>query len=203
MNRTDEDGWAGVTYNDPSALDKNYGPAGFDRTHMFQLGFVAELPFGKNGSSPLNVVIKNWSLNGVFSHVTGRPFTVTASGASLNAPGNGQTADLVGTPNQLGAIGSADPYYDKSAWARVTEIRFGNTGRNSVRGPNWTNLDLSLFRRFPIKMVSLEARVEAFNVTNTPHFGQPNGNVNSSGFMTITGANGDERQVRLGLRLNF
>ncbi|PYQ21453.1 MAG: hypothetical protein DMF79_08180, partial [Acidobacteria bacterium] len=114
---------------------------------------------------------------------TGRPFTVTASGASLNAPGNGQTADLVGTPNQVGGIGSANPFYDKSAWARVTEVRFGNTGRNSVRGPSWTNLDLSLFRRFPIKKVTLEARIEAFNVTNTPHFGQ--------------------RQLRLAARLSF
>ena len=203
MNRTDDDGWAGVDYNFPAVLDKNYGPAGFDRTHMFQLGFVAELPFGKNGKGAIDAVIKDWSLNGIFSYVTGRPFTVTASGASLNAPGNGQTADLVGTPNQLGGIGSGSPYYDTSAWAPITEVRFGDTGRNTVRGPSWTNLDLSLFRRFPIKRVSLEARIEAFNVTNTPHFGQPNGSVNSSGFMTITSANGDQRQVRLGLRFNF
>jgi outer membrane receptor protein involved in Fe transport len=72
-----------------------------------------------------------------------------------------------------------------------------------VRGPGWTNLDLSLFRRFPIKRVTLEARIEAFNVTNTPHFGNPNGSVNSSGFMTITSAQPDQRQVRLGLRFNF
>jgi hypothetical protein len=208
MNRTDDDGWAGVTYNTPEALDKNYGPAGFDRTHMFQLGFVAELPFGKNGSGPLNAIVKDWAINGIFSYVTGRPFTVTASGASLNAPGNGQTADLVGTPNKLGGIGAANPYYDKSAWKPVTEIRFGNTGRNSVRGPSWTNLDLSLFRRFPIKKITLEARIEAFNVTNTPHFGPASGNpmnpsVNSSGFMTITSTNGDERQIRVAGRISF
>jgi hypothetical protein len=51
--------------------------------------------------------------------------------------------------------------------------------------------------------VMLEARVEAFNLTNTPHFDNPNGNVNSPGFMTITSARPDERQVRLGLRLSF
>ncbi len=206
MNRTDEDGWASVTYNALSALNKNYGPAGFDRTHMFQLGFVAELPFGKNGSGPLNAIVKDWALNGIFSYVTGIPFTATASGASLNAPGNGQTADLVGSINKLGGIGSANPYYDRSAWARVTEARFGNTGRNTVRGPSWTNLDLSLFRRFPIKKVTLEARIEAFNITNTPHFNIPataNRSVNASGFMTITSTNNDERQVRLAARLSF
>ena len=54
------------------------------------------------------------------------------------------------------------------------------------------NIDLGLFRRFPIgSKVNLELRAEAFNLTNTPHFNNPNGSVNSGGFMTITG---DQRQ---------
>jgi Carboxypeptidase regulatory-like domain/TonB dependent receptor len=206
MNRQDDDAWATLDWPHPSVLSKNYGPAGYDRTHMFQLGFVAELPGGKNGSGPLNAIVRNWSLNGIFSYVTGTPFTVRASGASVNAPGNIQSADLVGTPSKLGGIGSGNPYYDPKAWAPVTEVRFGNTGRNTVRGPSWTNLDLSLFRRFPINRVNLEARIEAFNVTNTPHFNNPsdaNRDVGSSGFMTITSAQGNERQIRLGLRLQF
>jgi hypothetical protein len=50
-----------------------------------------------------------------------------------------------------------------------------------------------------------QARVEAYNVTNTPHFNNPNGNVNSSGFMTITSTstNSRNRQMRLGARLSF
>src|SRR5439155_1337 len=77
---------------------------------------------------------------------------------------------------KLGGIGPGNPYYDPKAWAPVTEVRFGNTGRNTVRGPGWGNLDLSLFRKFPISKVNLEARIEAFNVTNTPHFGGPEHN---------------------------
>ncbi len=206
MNRTNDEGWSNVDWNYPTLQYKNYGPAGYDRTHIFQLGFLAELPFGKNGSGVGNAIIKDWSLNGVVSAFTGTPFTVGASGASMNAPGNSQYADLVGTPNKLGGIGADDPYYDKSAWAPVTEVRPGNTGRNSVRGPGWWNIDLSVFRRFPLgPKFTLEARVEAFNLTNTPHFNNPNGSVNSGGFMTITGTSGNspERQVRLGLRLQF
>jgi hypothetical protein len=203
MNRTDEDGWSSVGWNHPSVLDKNYGRATYDRTHVFQFGFVAELPFGREGSGVLDVVVKDWVLNGLFSAFTGHPFTVFASGASVNAPGNWQSADLVGEPTKLGGIGADDPYYDPSAWAPVTEVRFGNTGRNSVRAPGWWNIDLGLFRRFPIGRVNLEARIEAFNLTNTPHFDQPNNNVNSRGFMTITSAQPTERQIRLGLRLSF
>jgi hypothetical protein len=206
MNRVDDDGWANSSWNSPEVLYKNYGPAGYDRTHIFQLGFVAELPFGKGSSSPAAAIVKNWTLNGIVSAFTGTPFTVTASGASVNSRGNQQTADLVGTPTLLGGIGAGNPYYDPSAWAPVTAVRFGNTGRNTVRGPGWWNVDLSLFRRFPIgNKFSLEARVEAFNLTNTPHFNNPNGNVNSGSFMTITGtsANSPERQIRLGVRVQF
>ncbi len=46
----DDDGWSNVDWNSPDLLYKNYGPAGYDRAHIFQLGFLAELPFGKNGS---------------------------------------------------------------------------------------------------------------------------------------------------------
>jgi hypothetical protein len=206
MNRQDDEGWTSMLWSSPEVLYKNYGPAGYDRSHIFQMGFVAELPFGKGGSGPANAIIKGWSVNGLFSAFTGTPFTVTASGASVNARANQQTADLVGTITQLGGIGAGNPYYDKSAWARITEVRFGNTGRNTVRGPGWWNIDLSLFRQFPIgKKLTLEARAEAFNLTNTPHFNNPNGNASSGAFMTITGtsANAPERQFRLGLRVQF
>jgi outer membrane receptor protein involved in Fe transport len=213
MNRTDDDGWSTVDWNSDALLSKNYGPAGYDRTHVFQLGFVADLPMGKNGSGVLNAIVKNWSVNGTFSAFSGTPFTATASGASLNAPGNRQYADQVGTPNKTGAIGADTPYYDTSAWAPVTEVRPGNSGRNSVRGPGWWNIDLGLFRRFPLgPKFTMEARVEAFNLTNTPHFTNPDGgvaggysSVNDAAFMTITGTspNSPERQLRLGLRLQF
>jgi hypothetical protein len=211
MNRTDDDGWSNVLWSHPSVLSKNYAVAGYDRTHIFQLGFVAELPFGRGGSGALNALLRDWVVNGVVSGMSGRPLTVLASGASVNAPGNQQTADLVGTPTVLGGIGPGNPYYDPSAWAPVTEARFGNTGRNSVRQLSRWNIDLGLFRRFPLgSKVTLEARVEAFNLTNTPHFdistaGFARSSVNSGNFMTVTQTDPDapERQVRLGLRLSW
>jgi hypothetical protein len=207
LNRQNDDGWDYVNWNYPSLMYKNYGPASFDRTHVFQLGFLAELPFAKHSKGAAAAIVKDWSLNGVFSAFTGTPFTPTASGASLNAPGSrSQYADLVGTPVKTGDIGASTPYYNTSAWAPVTEVRPGTASRDSVRGPGWWNIDLSLFRRFPIgPKFSLEFRAEAFNLTNTPHFTNPNGDITSSGFMTITGtsANSPERQFRLGVRAQF
>jgi len=206
MNETDDAGWATVNWNSPDVMNRNFALAGYDRAHMFQLGFVWEVPFGRDGDGALNAIVKDWSINGIFSAFTGTPFTVGASGSSLNARANSQTADLVGTINKTGGIGSGNPYYDTSAWAPITEVRYGNTGRNTVRGPGWWNIDLGVFRKIPLgDRVNFELRLEAFNLTNTPHFNNPNGSVNSGGFMTITGTSGNspERQFRIGGRVSF
>jgi len=51
----------------------------------------------------------------------------------------------------------------------------------------------------------LELRGEAFNLTNTPKFGNPDSDVTSGTFMRIFGTLGayGERQYRLGLRFAF
>ena len=119
-------------------------------------------------------------------------------------------SDQIGPIKVLGGKGPGQPYIDPSSFQPVTEVRFGNMGRNSLRGPSTKNLDMSLFRRFPInKRFNLEARVEAFNVTNTPHFSgindfQPLSTaITSAAFLQLNRADADERQFRLGLRLSF
>jgi hypothetical protein len=47
-----------------------------------------------------------------------------------------------------------------------------------------------------------ELRMEAFNVTNTPPLGQPNGSFGTAAFGSITTAL-DPRVVELALRLHF
>ncbi len=90
-------------------------------------------------------------------------------------PGNLQTPDQIKpTVEQFGNVGDDGTFFDTSAFARVTEVRFGNVGRNTMRGPGVVNLDLSLFRTFKLtEQFQLQFRAEAFNVTNTPHFGHP------------------------------
>lgn len=207
-NFTDEDGRVTLSWNSPDQYERNYAPAGYDRRHNLQIGFLYQLPWqNTNGyDNLLKAILGDWQVNGVFGAFSGSPFTVSASGAVLNTPQNQQTADLVGDITRQGEIGASGLYYDPAAWAQPQGVRYGNTGRNSVYGPGGVNLDLSLFRGIRFGGTrQLEFRVEAFNVTNTPKFGNPNGDVTSSNFMRITGTlNGySERQVRLGVRFAF
>jgi hypothetical protein len=61
---------------------------------------------------------------------------------------------------------------------QLPTVAFGTAGYNSQRGPGATNLDASVFRNFHIyEGLNVQFRAEAFNVTNTPHFGNPGNNI--------------------------
>ncbi len=206
--------WTEFAWNASSVFYRNRAVASHDVPHNFQMAFVYELPFGAgkkwltDGVS--STILGGWQLNGMFAAYSGRPFQLTASGASLNMPGNLQTPDQIKDKVEiLGNVGDDGTYFDTTAFKRVTEVRFGNVGRNTMRGPGVGNLDLSLFRTFKLnQQFNLQFRAEAFNATNTPHFANPNGNVNSSNFGKIRAtqtayALGRSREFRFGLRLSF
>jgi hypothetical protein len=166
-----------------------------------------------------------WQVNNILSFYSGTPFSVTASGTSLNAPENDQRADIVNSDVRiLGGIGRNSAYFDPLAFRPVTEARFGTAGFNLLRGPGVASWDLGVFRQFELpRQMNMQFRIEAFNVTNRPRFSNPssnnsNNNTNVSnlilnpdgsvrdlnGYAVITSTqDGSERQVRLGLRLGW
>ena len=206
----------------------NEATLSFDRPHNFQASVIAELPFGPgkrflNQPGALSSIAGSWQVNALFSAYSGTPFNVTAAGTSLNLPNSNQMADKVKSDVQiLGDIGAGKSWFDPLAFRAVTEARFGNAGYNTMRGPGFANLDFSVQRQFSLgNRLTLQARAEIFNLTNTAHFANPNANVsnlqlnadgtirNLGGFSSITstansGRDGiDERVVRVGVRLGF
>lgn len=200
-----------------------------DRPDNLRISGVAEVPFGRgkrwinNGFA--SALAGGWQWNGAFSAYSGTPFSVSAAGTSLNAPGNSQRADQVKADVAFpGGIGTGASYFDPLAFAPVTEARFGTAGFNSLRGPGLVNLDLSLFRTFRLsERINLQFRAEALNATNTPHFSNPGANVSNmqlnadgsirslNGYTQVTSVNAngngregiDERFFRFGLRFSF
>jgi hypothetical protein len=209
IDYTDSDGWAEVGWNWSPVFQRNRADAGFDRTHVFQLGWVYELPFGqgkmlaKTGFA--KTILGGWSANGIISAYTGLPFTVTAPGSSLNAPDNTQTAEQVSPTVQFVAgVGPGTHWYNPSDFAPVTTQTFGNSGRDILRNPGVLNTDLDITRNFKIKeRLGLQFRAQFFNLPNTSHFnGVASSSVTSGSFMLINSAYG-QRQIRFGLRLHW
>ena len=211
----------------PQYFNLNRSLQPYDRTHNFTVSFAAELPFGK-GKPYLNhgfasKIAGGWQVNTLIAAYSGKPFSVTTSATSLNAPGSTQRADQVkANVAILGGVGPGQSYFDPLAFAPVTTARFGTAGYLTLRAPGTFNTDLSLFRSFrPVERITMQVRAEAFNLTNTPHFSAPgatasdlqlnaDGSIRSLGAYTVisstlgTGREGiDQRVFRLGFRVSF
>ena len=201
MNETDEDGWATLVWSQPSQLQRNFALAGYDRTHIFQMGFVYELPFAKTESGLVAAVIKDWQINGIFSAFSGTPFTIAGDNTALNQRQGQQTIDQISDPRRVGDAGPDEPYYDPAAFAQPGN-KWGNTGRNFLRGPGQWNLDFSLFKSIPFGRYRAEFRAEASNFLNHSRWGNPVTGFTDPNFMRVR-SNQPARQIRLGLRFQF
>jgi hypothetical protein len=77
-------------------------------------------------------------------------------------------------------------------------------GRNTVIGPDQRRLDLSISKMTRLmENRSLEFRIEAYNVTNTPTFRNPGRDIAAANFGQITRTRGGPRVIQLGLKFRF
>jgi hypothetical protein len=218
----------GPTIYVPEYYNLNKAILDNDLPHTFSAAGVYQLPFGKgkhwfNRGGAVSAVASGWQVSGLFVAYSGNPFSVSASGASLNTPGNAQRANQVKSNVQYySRTGPGQSWFDPLAFAPVTTVAFGTAGFNTMRGPGTVNLDASIFRDFRLaERVKLQFRFNTFNTTNTPHFSNPAANVSNmllnsdgtirslGGYTTITSTKGigrdglDQRVLQFGMHLNF
>jgi hypothetical protein len=193
---------------------RDYARNDFDRTHTFVQSVVYDLPFGRGkrffSSGVGAAVLGDWRVSSFFTLMSGLPLYFTDSSASLLAPDNTQTPQLVAPVQILHGVGAGNPWFSTSSFAAAAAGTFGNVGRNYLSGPNFFDLDASVSKsvRFTERL-NLEIRLEAFGATNTPQFffasngGSATGLTRSSNsFGQITNATGG-RQLELGAKLTF
>ena len=180
------------------------GPANFDKTHVFNLSGLYELPFRvQNGSKWL---VNGWSLNAIASLQSGPPFTVTSGVDNARTGTGGQRADIVGDPS-LGDNRSRGEqiaqYLSKTAFVPNALGTYGNLGRNTFRAPGLATWDFGLFKRFQLReSMALTYRFEAFNAFNRPNLNAPTSAHNNVNFMRITSAF-DTRVLQMALRMTW
>jgi hypothetical protein len=104
----------------------------------------------------------------------------------VNVPGGGQSRN-VARPDLVPGV---DPYLHNQGWLYLNPAAFampapgtyGNLGRNALRGPGISQLDLTLSKKFPVKeTMNLEFRAECYNVLNSPVYQVP-------GYATVSGS---------------
>jgi hypothetical protein len=197
----------------------DYGLCAADTAQVVHASGTYYLPFGKSKAFLNNVngvadaFVGGWVTNFIFSHQTGQPFTILCP-VSTTA-GFDCYADLVPGVNVYGGKHDVTQWLNPAAFAnppvatQAGQSDYSPLGgsTNPVRGPGFQNLDMSLFKLFPIhEAVKLEFRAEAFNLPNWHSFANPSANLNflnSQGFSAITSSRSNPRILQLALKLYY
>jgi len=168
---------------------------------------VYQLPFGKGqrwlsaASRPTQLVIGGWQLSTITILQSGMPLRIKAAFDNL---GSGVTNSANVTCPSVQTFGSVNRWFDTSCFTTPGPLQLGNSGFGKVRGPGYYNADLSLSKSQSIReKMNLILQVDAFNLSNTPHYSNPDTNLADSNFGTIGGTNGIPRQIQLGAHVTF
>ena len=182
-----------------------------DVDYVMSVSALYELPFGRGkkfGSDVprwMDYVIGGWQLNAIYALQGGTPFSITVSGNPSST-----RANLVG-PISVHP-GNINNYVDAAAFAVPAKDAAGiytapgTAGRDIVRGPGFSNMDFALFKNIPItERIKGQFRVQAYNLTNTPHFANPADTNLSDGHIGLINSvlTNSWRQIELGLRITF
>src|SRR5271168_1741740 len=219
MDDQDSGGWGsrgGTQYwqigNLPGA---NYGNSNFDIPIAFKGYASYELPFGHgkaylNNGRVLDEIVGGWRLAGTFIAQSGNPFTVvmnnnenqTITGCGTNVGGTAAGGDVNNGcnwyPNVIGPVSgpkNSAEWFNTAAFAPAwngsptTVFAFGDEGRNILRGPRLSVVNLSLAKDFSfMERFHIALRADFVNALNHPSLGIPGQNYGAANFGEINAA---------------
>jgi len=199
--------------------EANYGRGFFDARHNFVLATNYELPFGQdkhwgsNWSGLPEALFGGWKMSAIFQVRSGFPITVqTSNRRSLQGTRSAEWPNCVGDPVPSNQSITSDPTAPAdSKWLNIAAFQvpalgtFGNCGIGITDAPGYTNVDMSLSKRFKAGGARyLEIRAEAFNLLNHPNFGPPGRDINTPNtFGIFTTTVGSPRVVELVAKFFF
>jgi hypothetical protein len=218
-------GWSDA---DPTRIRQiEYGIAENDIQNRFALSLNYEPQYGKEFTGITKAFLSGWQTNMVTAWQSGKPFTIVNTGAGADNPvesdgkqhgfNNRATPQNSGgqdRPNQTGdarlSHKTLSQFFDTTKFAPQPLGTFGTAQRNSLFGPHFRHVDLSLFKNFPVtERVNVQFRVESFNISNTPNFYIGNGSSGASfgnpafGGISQTDPNYTPRQYQFALKGQF
>jgi hypothetical protein len=199
----------------PFDLAAERGPSMFDSRNRLVLSYQWSLPFLRRSSNWYGKVLGNWQVNGIFTAMSGTPFTVfdsndvslqgqapEISGFSSNRP------NLIGNPNS--APHTAAEWFNVNAFQKITQDpnspveQFGSEGRNAVVGPKYVNWDFSAFKNIRLaESKELQFRGELFNVLNHTNFRLPVSDIESQTTFGKIQSDVSPRVIQVALKLLF
>jgi len=199
---------------------RNYGKAGFDRTHNVSIFYDYKLPEIVRGRSLLRWVANGWEISGITSFISGAPsglgysFVQATDITGASGAGIDSRVNLTGNPNLPKAERTIYRHFRTEVVRPPDAANFGigNAPKDPIRGPGINNWDLSVFKNFRLGEGErrLQFRWEMYNAFNHTQFSgldtgarfDPAGNQVNARFGEYTAAR-DARRMQLALKFYF
>ncbi|MBB6145622.1 hypothetical protein HNQ77_003583 [Silvibacterium bohemicum] len=198
----------------PARPKLDWGPASTDVRNLAVINGTYDLPIGRSAGGRLErTALQGWSVSEIATLQSGFPFTPQLG---YNPTNNGDSRNPIRpsvNPDFHGKVieGGPTQYFNPLAFINPVAGTYGNSGRNSLVGPGFANLDASLRKDTQItEGLKAQFRAEFFNILNHTNFGTPNEVVYSAAGTTpsptagvITSTASTSRQIQFGLKLLF
>jgi hypothetical protein len=203
----------GVVEHDARNINNNRGLADYDRTHRFTLAYIYQLPSFRSHRL-MNAIAGGWGLNGMVTLQSGSPFSIIGAATSNAywAQVGRVRVDFAEGKTLADATKSGpvqdrlNQFIDPTAFANSGD-RWGNTGRNILRGPAQRQFDFALTKTLPFsETANTELRWEVFNAFNQATFSNPNATLPAAGYGTlgtISSTIGGPRTMQVAMRVRF
>ena len=197
LSDQDSSSWNGQEGDQPYQLANdmraNYSNSSYDLPQALKGTAVYRLPFGKgnrflNDNAAADEVIGGWQLSATTTFAHGQPFTVYADGDTYQlASGSLQFPNWNPGVSTKPAHRSVNEWYNPAAFTKPANGSLGNVRRNSLYGPGFVGVNLSLGKTFTLREnLKLQVRADAANAINHTSPGVPE----SKNGVTLTSSNG-------------
>ncbi len=186
---------------DPFNRKFNYGPATFDRRHVFALTYTYNVRMFSHTRGFAKAVLDGYEISGVTRLQSGPYLTVTGTANSVF--GN-RRADCLSS-EALFEDGERGPnnWARRDAFAIAPDTRRGTCGVGTLLGPGAQSWDFSLRRSFGLtERFKLRFQADIFNAFNRTNFRDLESNLSNAAFGTIS-TSGPPRNIQFGLKLTF
>lgn len=182
----------GPTIQNPANPKGDYGPCTYDAPQLFNASVVYYSHVAPTHRL-MSLLLSDWQIAPLMRFSTGLPVNpVDGTDRSLTGVGLDRPNYNPGVPLYFhqGHTAKLYQWVNPAAFSVNALGTYGNAGHWMLRQPSYFDIDSSLSRKFhATERVSVDLRVEAFNVTNHPNMNAPGvSNPTSSTFGQIKSA---------------
>jgi hypothetical protein len=192
--------------------------------HRLVVNGIWELPFGRNrrwgsgANALLNALVGDWSVSAVWNWQSGRP-NLTMGNVYYDGDITQLKTNYTGNPNEpvfdtrgfyfhdaaVQTNGVVDPAKQRADQRiqLVSNIRTSPSRWDGLRGPRYTNWDMSFVKGLDLGRVRAQIHIELYNAFNDVFFNNPNLSPTSAEFGKVSSQNNLPRNIQIGTKIVF